>query len=103
MLVKPVVMNGMVQRSHDMSQIKQGEHIKGFVDQTNIQAAEQKANQVKHETVIKKDDVDKEQKKYDAKEKGNGEFFDNRKKKQDKKENEGKVILKNTSGFDVKI
>ena len=44
--------------------------------------------------------------KYDAKEKGKGEYFSNKKKKKEEKaseEEDGKVIIKSTGNFDIKI
>lgn len=106
MIIRPVEVQGVVQRSQDMGQIKQNEDAKGYIDQTNIQTTEQKANELRHETVVQQENADKKQDKYDAKEKGNGEYLSRgqkRRKEQKEEREEGKVILKSTSGFDVKI
>ncbi len=103
MIVRPVEMQGMVQRSQDMSQIKQNEDIKGFVDQSNILGAEQKKSEIKHETVVKHENADKKQDKYDAKEKGSNEYNQNNGHHNKQNNDEGKVILKSIANFDVKI
>lgn len=102
MIVRPGVVHGVIQRNVDVSQVKQNEDMKGFVDQSNIQVAEKKANEIKHETVVKQDNADKKQNKFDAKEKGNNEYYGNGSQKR-KRQEEGKVTLKGKSGFDVKI
>lgn len=101
MIVRPVEMQGMVQRSQDMSQIKQNEDIKGFVDQSNIHIATKKEGEIRHETVVKQENAEKKQDAYDAKEKGNGQYSGDGGRKREK--NDGKVILKSSPGFDMKI
>ncbi|MBE5925867.1 MAG: hypothetical protein E7270_02740 [Lachnospiraceae bacterium] len=102
MIVRPGVVHGVIQRNVDVSQVKQNEDMKGLVDQSNIQTAEKKANEIKHETVVKQDNADKKQDKFDAKEKGSNEYYGNGNQKR-KRQEEGKVTLKGKSGFDVKI
>ena len=93
---------GTIQRNAEVVQIKQNENTKSFVDQSNIYVSEKKANEIKHETVVKQENADKKQDKYDAKEKGNNEYQGNNNKKR-KKQEEGKVTLKQSKSFDVKI
>lgn len=102
MIIRPVEVQGIVQRSQDMGQLKQNEDIKGYVDQSNIQTVVQKEQELKHESVVKKENADKKEDKYDAKEKGNGEYSGGN-RRQKRKQDEGKVILKGTTAFDVKI
>ena len=102
MIIRPGVVHGVIQRNVDVSQVKQNEDMKSFVDQSNIQVAEKKANEIKHETVVKQDNADKKQDRHDAKEKGNNEYQGNGGQKR-KRQEEGKVTLKGKTGFDVKI
>ena len=51
MSIRPVVLNGMIQRTDDVGQIKQNEIQKPVVDQQNIQQAVQKKEEG---TVVKK-------------------------------------------------
>lgn len=101
MIIRPGVVHGTIQRNVEVGQIKQNEDTKSFVDQSNIYVSEKKANEIKHETVVKQENADKKQDKYDAKEKGNNEYQGNNKKR--KKQEEGKVTLKQSKSFDVKI
>lgn len=105
MAVGPVTINGAIQRSQDMSMLKQQEDSRPLVEQQQIQAQlktqESKLlKQVKHA-----DDADQHKKKYDAKEKGSNEYKEqgNRKKKQQEK-NKNQVVFTQGSGhFDMKI
>lgn len=102
MIIRPGVVHGTIQRNNEVGQVKQNEDSKSFVDQSNIHVAEKKANEIKHETVVKQENADKKQDRYDAKEKGNNEYQGNGNQKR-KKQEEGKVTLKGKTGFDVKI
>lgn len=105
MAIGPVEMNGMISRTQDFTTIKQNEDNKGMIDQNNFQ--NQFKQEINHQMnrVQKGDDAKQEQKKYDAKEKGNGQYSGdggkNKKKKEEKPE--GKVIIKGKSSFDMKI
>lgn len=107
MAIRPVEVQGVVQRSQDIGQIKQNQDQKPQTDQTNIHVHMQHQTQQKSKQVTKFDNADKKEEKYDAKEKGKGEFFNNGKKgkqKQMDEEEDGVVKVKSThSSFDVKI
>ena len=106
MIVRPVVIQGTVQNSQNMTSVKHGEDAKPMVEQANIAVSNQKEVQQKSENVIRKDDIDKGNEKFDAKEKGKNEYYSVKvkKKKGGTGDNsEGKVIVKSTGSFDVKI
>ncbi len=108
MTVRPVHLNGMIQNTQDVSAIRHQENQRPAVEQQHIQIREEQKEQSKAQEVNKKDNADKEQKKYDAKEKGSNEYINQRqKKKKEKKENlpDGSVKIKQTmsGGFDIKI
>lgn len=106
MIVRPVVIQGTVQNSQNMTSVKHGENAKPMVEQANIAVSTQKEVKLKSENVIKKDDVDKGNEKFDAKEKGKNEYYSVKvkKKKQDMSSNtECSVMVKGMSSFDVKI
>lgn len=106
MIVRPVVIQGTVQNSQNMTSVKHGENAKPMVEQANIAVSTQKEVKLKSENVIKKDDVDKGNEKFDAKEKGKNEYYSvkMKKKKQDMSSNtKGSVMAKDMSSFDVKI
>ena len=80
MSIRPVVLNGMIQRTQDVGNLKQQEDNRPIVDGYR----------------------------YDAKEKGNNEYEGesgrHKKRREEEPENEGKVILKGQgSHFDIKI
>ena len=107
MAIRPVELQGVVQRSQDMSQIKQNQDIKPQTDQSNIQIQIHHEVKQNSQQVTKFENSEKKENRYDAKEKGNGSYFNNQKKKQKKKEEEeeeGSVKVKATvSNFDMKI
>ena len=105
MIVRPVVIQGTVQNSQNMTSVKHGEDTKPMVQQANIAVSTQKEVQQKSENVIRKDDVEKDNEKFDAKEKGKNEYYSVKvkKKKNDIPDDEGKVVVKNKGSFDVKI
>ena len=106
MAIRPVVMQGMVQRSQDVTGYKVNQDNKANVDQTNIFGNHVKELQQKQENVVKKENADYEQQKYDAKEKGKNEYngenrgHHNRKKEE---EEDGKVAVKKKAAFDGRI
>lgn len=104
MIIQSALVNGMVQNSQDVTNVKQNQDNKPLVQQTNINIAQQKEIQIKQENVVKKDDADYNQKKFDAKDKGSNEYsgHKNDKKKNIKKE-DGKVRVKEQSNFDMRI
>lgn len=106
MIVRPVVLQGTVQNSQNVTGMKHAENIKPSVEQANIAATTQKEIQHKSENVIRKENVNKEQQKFDAKEKGSNEYVSVKVKKKAKTvtaDEEEKVIVKSQSGFDIKI
>ena len=108
MTVRPVHLNGMIRNTQDVSAIRHQENQRPAVEQQHIQIREEQKEQSKAQEVNKKDNADKEQKKYDAKEKGSNEYIHHqKKKKKEKKENlpDGSVKIKQTmsGGFDIKI
>ncbi|MBQ2744186.1 MAG: hypothetical protein IJF37_01015 [Lachnospiraceae bacterium] len=105
MIVRPVVIQGTVQNSQNMTAVKHGEDAKPMVDQANIAVSNQKEVQLKSVNVIRKDDVDMGKEKFDAKEKGKNEYYSVKVKKKRKANDseEGTVAIKSTGSFDVKI
>ena len=107
MSITPLGLHAMLQRTNDVSIIKQNEDNKPAMEQHNIQS-----QQVKHEhalthKVAKPDEKDNDNYRYDAKEKGNGTYQgqeQKKKKEHDETKNTNKVILKGQPGhFDIKI
>lgn len=104
MSIRPVELSGILQRTQDVSTVKQNEDNKPALQQQNVQTQFSKETVRQLQTVHHADDADNQQKRYDAKEKGSNEYEGNKKNKKDKKEKDGKVIPKSISGgFDIKI
>ena len=105
MAIGPVEMNGTIGRMQDMSILKQNEENKPVLDQNNFQNTFHKEVENKFSQVQHADDTENTKYQYDAKEKGNGQYNDSRKKKRKKKEDgkSDKVIIKGQSHFDIKI
>lgn len=106
MAIGPLELNGTISRTQDFNIIKHNEDNKAFVDQTNIQTQFTKELNNRLNQVKQADDTQKQEFRYDAKEKGNGQYSGQNGKKQKKKEesSEGKVFIKGESrGFDIKV
>ena len=110
MSIKPVVLNGMIQRTQDVGNIKQQEDNKPFVQQHNIEFQQEKQADKRLHQVQQAKEKENEGYRYDAKEKGNNSYDGSKKKRKQKKEPEeepgedGKVRLKGHGlSFDMKI
>lgn len=106
-MITPALMHANVQRSQDVTPIKQSEDIKPQVEHALISSSQQEKEIKQQEQVRKKDNPEQQQKKYDAKEKGNGTYYgkDRQKRKNETKidEEDGTVTVKRKASFDVKI
>lgn len=105
-MIRPVEMQMVVQRTDSVSQMQHNENHK--VTEANMTATTKVDKNVKEqsETVVKKDENDMLDYRYDAKEKGNNEYQDNRRKdKKDNKDNksENKKSDVKRVNFDIKI
>lgn len=105
MAIRPVEFSGIVQRSQDMSTLKQNEDNKPTLQQQNVQTQFAKETAHHMHQVNHADDSDNQKKKFDAREKGSNKYENHRTKKKKKKDdNSGKVNAKPlTGGFDMKI
>lgn len=107
MSIRPVDMNGMIQTTQDISNMKQSQDNKPLVQQYNIEVGQQKQEDNLSHKVQEPEQKENEGYRYDAKEKGNNSYNGNGKKKKkqnQESEDNGKVVLRGTkSSFDVKI
>jgi hypothetical protein len=106
MAIRAVELQGVVQRSQDIGQIKQNQDAKPMADQNNIHVQMDRQVERQHNQVTKFDNPDKKNDKYDAKEKGNGFYFSKKKGKNRKPvdEEDGSVTIKAPHAhFDIKI
>lgn len=105
MTISRVEIQGQVTRAQDFTTLKQNEDNKGLVDQSNFQRQFDRNVENKLNQVHQGERTENEGKRFDAKEKGNGSYSGDggSKRKKEKKGNDGKVILKGSFSFDVKI
>lgn len=109
MAINPIEFQGTVARAQDYTTLKHNEDHKGVVDQTNFQNHFAKEVNDKTHQVQSRENPDNPKGKFDAKEKGNGQYAgDGGQKRKDQSENElfdkdGKVKIKGRSSFDIKI
>ena len=106
MAITPVEQIGSINRTQDFSIMKHQEDFKPIVDQVNIQGKIEKDVNEKLTQVRQADNADKNEKKFDAKDKGDNQYYGdggkNRKKSNGQKD-AGRVVLKNGGSFDMKV
>ncbi len=105
MAISRIEIQGQVTRAQDFTTLKQNEDNKAMIDQSNLQRQFDQNVDNKLRQVQQSERTEKEAKKFDAKEKGNGSYAGDggKNRKQEEKEKDGKVILKGQKGFDIKI
>lgn len=111
MSIRPVVMNGMIQRTQDVGNLKQQEDSKPFVQQQNIAIQQEKQEDRLTHQVQQSKEKENEGYRYDAKEKGNNQYEANKGKKKKKQQEEepepledGEVRYRGAAtSFDMKI
>ncbi len=103
--IGPIEFNGTISRMQDYSTVKQNEDNKGIINQQAFQNKFEKELDIRHSQVVQKDDLRKEEKKFDAKDKGDNEYAgDGGRRRRKKTENsDGKVEIKGHASFDMKI
>lgn len=103
MQIRPFDINATLSRSQDVTPIKHQEEIKPAVDQGNFQTTFQKKAEHNLRSVTPSEKGEKEETKYDAKEKGHGQQYEGEQKKNKKEKPAEKVTIKTHKGFDIKI
>lgn len=103
MSISRVEIQGQVTRAQDFTTVKHNEDNKGLVDQSNFQRqfenhVDNKLRQVRHG-----ERTENEGKRFDAKDKGNGDYQGDGGSRRRQKEKDGKVVMKGQGGFDMKI
>jgi len=105
MPIRPIELNGVISRVQDIGTIKQNEDNKPLVDQNRFQTHFDKEVDQHQKKVRDADESNNYQKKYDAKEKGNGTYYSNQDKKKQNNKQEEKNSKKQVEshGFDISI
>ncbi|MBR4085072.1 MAG: hypothetical protein IKK33_12415 [Lachnospiraceae bacterium] len=101
MAINPINIVTMA-RTQDYTSIKQNEDNRAAMMQITTAQQEDKAQKLRAGQVFQKEEVNWQQKKFDAKEKGDNEYGGDGGKKRSSKQ-EDKVIKKGQQGFDIKI
>ena len=105
MTIRPVDLNGMIQRTDDVGYLKHNQDIKPMMDQQNIQVqVDKREDRLAHE-IQEKDKLNNAKNDQDAKDEEQNTFILKiDRKKKNKKDEKNKVVKKYQSGsFDVKI
>ena len=106
MAISPLEQLGSIGRTQDFSVIKQQEDAKEYAQQTVLQTQVDKHAEERLTQVSKTDRSEMAEKKFDAKEKGDNQYYGDggRRRKQSKETDlDGKVMLKGHGSFDIKI
>ena len=106
MSIRPVDFNGMMQNQQNVSNVKHNEDQKPLLQQQQAFATVAKQEEASARQVVNKDNLNREEYKFDARDGGKNEYQDNRKKKEKQKEKmeDGHVRIKGMSGgFDMMI
>ncbi|MBE6014549.1 MAG: hypothetical protein E7241_04190 [Lachnospiraceae bacterium] len=103
MALGPIEMNGMISRTQDVTTIKQNIDNKGMVDQANIKnVVNEEIDQAMHQ-VHDADDSRNSEGEFDARREGRNKYMKTSTKKKGKPKTEGRVVVKDNKGFDIKI
>lgn len=103
MAIGQVELNTAMSRIQDYATQKHNEDQKGIVDQTNFQTQFKKEITNNMKQVKQGEQAENRNKKFDAREKGNGEYHGDGGRNRKKKDSDGRVVAKQSSGFDMKI
>ncbi|MBO5259024.1 MAG: hypothetical protein J6B26_01420 [Agathobacter sp.] len=106
MSIRPVILNGMIQRTDDVGHLKQNEAQKPVVDQQNIQQVVHKKEEAAAKTVLDPNKSEQLKNQADAKEGGKGFYFKQNSSKKKKSAQDGGTVVKKQSenhGFDMKV
>ena len=95
--------NGVMQRSVDMTLMRNQDENKAFVDNSALLNTVDKNAKQKQEEVNATSETDLLEYRYDAKDESKGGAYSGNGGQKKKKEPEDKVVIKNAGGFDIKI
>ena len=104
MAIGPIELQGTIARTQDFTTIKQNEDQKGLINQSNMQQQFNKEIKDRPHQVSQQENADFMNRKFDPQEKGDNQYAgDGGKNRQKRKEEEGRVVIKGQTGFDIKI
>ncbi len=104
MAISPILTQGTIARAQDFTTIKHNEDQKGLIDQSNFQQQFKKEINERPHQVNRQDNAESQNRKFDAKEKGDNQYSgDGGRRRRDSAEEQGRVVVKGRSSFDMKI
>lgn len=108
MSVRPVDFNGMMQNQQNVSNIKHSEDQRPMLQQHQALQTVTKQQEASAKQVIHKDNLEREEYKFDAREEGKNKYQKDRKERKEKREKEkvtdGQVRVKGEArGFDISV
>lgn len=103
MAISPIEFNGVVGRTQDFSTVRHNEEQKGLVDQNNFQTHFEQEVKQNISTVRRQDNADPKNKRFDAKDKGDGEYTGDGGRNRKKGSGKESVSDKLQGGFDIKV
>ena len=107
MSVRPVDFNGMMQNQQNVSNVKHSEDQKPMLQQHQALVTVTKQEQALAKQVIHKDNLDREEYRFDAREEGKNKYQGDQKKrkaKEKEKKGDGQVRVKGEArGFDITV
>ena len=108
MAIGQIEIQGQITRAHDMTHLKHNEDTKGMVEQANVSEQFSKVIENQLTIVYRGERPEYQNKKFDAKEKGSNEYGGDggrkgRKKEKEKRDADGKVLLKSIGNFDASM
>ncbi|MBQ9989704.1 MAG: hypothetical protein IJP31_01990 [Lachnospiraceae bacterium] len=104
MAIGQIDLNNAMTRIQDFTTQKHNEDTRGLVEQNQLQNQFNKELTMSLRQVVKSEETEYQNKKFDAKEKGSNQYSgDGGKRRKKDQLSEGRVIPKTEGGFDVKI
>lgn len=102
--IGPLELQGTISRAQDFSILKHNEDGKGLMDHANAVNVVRAEADNKSNNVTRSEGTRESNKRFDAKEKGSNEYSGDGGKQKNKKESDGKVLIKGQSmSFDIRI
>lgn len=102
-MISPILNNGIVAQTQNVSYINNGEENKNQVNYQNSQVVVENQREEAHLTVVASQQSDRSDSRHDAKEEGRNKYFSNRVIKKKEPQSDGVVVKKSGSGFDMSI
>lgn len=103
MAIGQIELQGQISRAQDFTTIKHNEDTRGSVEQANVSTQFAKVVEERIKKVNQGEQPEYRNRKFDAKDKGSNEYSGDggQKRKKEKREADGKVLIKGVGNFDI--